>query len=129
MSHPLSEIITAKLNGDDPHARTTIPNGLAVEIRDELNRLSRYTSVTADGVRVYLGRQVWLPVDVNGIRIARELQVGEDGEALHCKLLDCDDTWDYAEAVVMACLVSDTYASKDAALSAESSYDTKAVTS
>lgn len=37
MPHPLSTIITAKLNGDDPHARTTITNAEAVEIRAELD--------------------------------------------------------------------------------------------
>lgn len=38
MSHPLSEIITQRLNGDDPHARTTITNAEAKAILDELNR-------------------------------------------------------------------------------------------
>lgn len=37
MPHPLSEIITARLNGDDPYARTTITNAEAREIRDWLN--------------------------------------------------------------------------------------------
>jgi len=37
MPHPLSTIITAKLNGDDPHARTTITNAEAIHIRDWLN--------------------------------------------------------------------------------------------
>ena len=40
MSHPLSEKITAKLNGSDPHARTTITNAEAVEIRAELDRMN-----------------------------------------------------------------------------------------
>lgn len=50
MSHPLSEIITAKLNGDDPHARTTITNAEALEIRAELDR-SR--EVYADLLELY----------------------------------------------------------------------------
>ena len=42
MSHPLSEIITRRLDENenkDPHARTTITNAEAVEIRAELNRM------------------------------------------------------------------------------------------
>ena len=46
MSHPLSEIITQRLNGDDPHARTTITNAEAVEIRAELDWMSDYYSHT-----------------------------------------------------------------------------------
>ena len=54
MPHPLSTIITAKLNGDDPHARTTITNAEAVEIRAELDALLKvghaaaYLIVTAN---------------------------------------------------------------------------------
>lgn len=37
MPHPLSDLITQNLNGSDPHARTTITNGLAVRIREWLD--------------------------------------------------------------------------------------------
>ena len=40
MPHPLSELITARLDANenkDPHARTTITNAEAVEIRDALD--------------------------------------------------------------------------------------------
>ena len=47
MTHPLSEKITAKLNGSDPHARPTITNAEAVEIRKWLD----YAHGTLDVIR------------------------------------------------------------------------------
>lgn len=47
MPHPLSEKITRRLDENenkDPHARTTITNAEAVEIRDELNWMFDYYS-------------------------------------------------------------------------------------
>lgn len=51
MPHPLSEIITAKLNGSDPHARTTLTNAEAVQIRIDLDEAFRILGEIRDIVK------------------------------------------------------------------------------
>lgn len=45
----LIELITHRLNGDDPHARTTITNAEAIEIREVLRRLTTNETETTKG--------------------------------------------------------------------------------
>ena len=58
MPHPLSEIITARLNGDDPHTRTTITNAEAVEMRAELDRMHEADQLHKIATELHAARSI-----------------------------------------------------------------------
>jgi hypothetical protein len=76
MPHPLSTIITVKLNGDDPHARTTITNAEAIHIRDwidEANSIVNGAGLSLSDIEYCFGRRRdWAPIDSDSVAIWAE---------------------------------------------------------